>query len=180
VVIVANQTGNMVFLAFALAGASGLSASAAVVSLLCFAIGSAGGGLHGRRRGGDRRRWVTGAFLGEAALMVAATLAAIGVGVGEANARRELVIGLLALAMGFRNATFRRLAVPDLTTTVLTMPPCGAPSRLGAMFAGAIVGAALVVHDHLTPALILLTAIVLAKAAGYAVRPEPEAPRGAA
>jgi hypothetical protein len=46
--------------------------------------------------------------------------------------------------------------------------------------AGAIVGAALVVHDHLTPAMILLTAVVLATAAGYAVRPEPEAPRRAA
>ena len=83
------------------AGASGLSASAALVSLLCFAVGSAGGGLLGRRQGGNRGRWVTGAFFGEAALVVAATLAAVGVGVGEANARRELVIGLLALAMGF-------------------------------------------------------------------------------
>jgi uncharacterized membrane protein YoaK (UPF0700 family) len=195
-VFVANQTGNVVFLAFALAGASGLSASAALVSLLCFAVGSAGGGLLGRRQGGDRRRWVTGALFGEAALVVAATLAAIGVGVGEANARRELVIGLLALAMGFRNATVRRLGVPDMTTTVLTMTLTGLTSEsplgegrgaavrraasVGAMFAGAIVGAALVVHDHLTPAMILLTAVVLATAAGYAVRPEPEAPRRAA
>jgi uncharacterized membrane protein YoaK (UPF0700 family) len=31
------------------------------------------------------------------------------------------VIGLTALAMGFRNATTRKLGVPDLTTTVLTL-----------------------------------------------------------
>ncbi len=195
-VFVANQTGNVVFLAFALAGASGLSASAGLVSLLCFAAGSAGGGLLARRHESHRRRWVTGAFFGEAVLVVAATLAAIGVGVGEANARRELVIGLLALAMGLRNATVRRLGVPDMTTTVLTMtltgltsePPLGdgrgaaAARRLvsvGSMFGGAIVGAALVVHDHLMPAMVLLAASVLATAAAYAWRPEPRAPREA-
>ena len=31
------------------------------------------------------------------------------------------VVVLLALAMGVRNATTRRLALPDLTTTVLTL-----------------------------------------------------------
>ena len=195
-VFVANQTGNVVFLAFALAGASGLSARAALVSLLCFAAGSAGGGLLARRHEGHRRRWVTGALLGEAALVVAATVAAIGVGVGEANARRELVIGLLALAMGFRNATVRRLGVPDMTTTVLTMTMTALTSEpllgdgrgaaavrravtVGAMFVGAIVGAALVVNDHLMPAMLLLAAIVLATAAAYAWRPEPRAPQEA-
>jgi hypothetical protein len=34
-------------------------------------------------------------------------------------------IALLAMAMGVRNATVRRLAVPDLTTTVLTMTLTG-------------------------------------------------------
>jgi Protein of unknown function (DUF1275) len=35
------------------------------------------------------------------------------------------VIGLTALAMGFRNATTRKLGVPDLTTTVLTLTIMG-------------------------------------------------------
>lgn len=87
-VFVANQTGNVVFLAFALAGASGLSARAAARG----AARRVGGG-HVRRR--DRRS---------------------------------------------------RAGRPR--------PP--------------------------TPAMILLTAVVLATAAGYAVRPEPEAPRRAA
>jgi uncharacterized membrane protein YoaK (UPF0700 family) len=37
----------------------------------------------------------------------------------------DVVIAMLALGMGIRNATVRRLAVPDLTTTVLTMTLTG-------------------------------------------------------
>ena len=37
----------------------------------------------------------------------------------------DAVIALLAFAMGVRNATIRRVAVPDLTTTVLTMTLTG-------------------------------------------------------
>jgi uncharacterized membrane protein YoaK (UPF0700 family) len=42
------------------------------------------------------------------------------------------IVALLALAMGVRNATVRKIAVPDLTTTVLTMTLTGlaADSRL--------------------------------------------------
>ena len=47
------------------------------------------------------------------------------------------------------------------------------------MFVGAIVGAALVVNDHLMPAMVLLAAIVVATAAVYAWHPEPRAPREA-
>ena len=44
--------------------------------------------------------------------------------VGESAARLTL-IGLLAMAMGGPNAVVRRLAVPDLTTTVLTLTVTG-------------------------------------------------------
>src|SRR5207249_11417237 len=71
-----------------------------------------------------------------------------------------VVIALLALAMGVRNATVRRVGVPDLTTTVLTMtltaiaadsPVAGGSGRgsvrriaaVLAMFIGALVGALL-------------------------------------
>src|SRR3989454_10854979 len=40
-------------------------------------------------------------------------------------ARLYSLIGLTAVAMGLRNATVRRLAVPDLTTTVLTLTLAG-------------------------------------------------------
>jgi len=188
-VFTANQTGNVVFLAFAWAGADGLSARASLVSLLAFAAGSTLGGLHARRRDVRRRGVVVTAFLVEAALCVVATLAAIDLA-DSSDLRRDVIIGLLALAMGIRNATVRRLGIPDMTTTVLTMTLTGLASerprargdggatsrRAGsilAMFVGALVGALLVVRDHLLVALILLSAIVLATAAAYAARSAP-------
>src|SRR5437879_13794542 len=43
-VFTANMTGNVVFLAFAIAGAKGLSISASMLALLCFLAGALGGG----------------------------------------------------------------------------------------------------------------------------------------
>jgi uncharacterized membrane protein YoaK (UPF0700 family) len=43
-VFTANMTGNVVFLAFALAGADGLSVSASLVALGCFLVGAVAGG----------------------------------------------------------------------------------------------------------------------------------------
>jgi uncharacterized membrane protein YoaK (UPF0700 family) len=37
------------------------------------------------------------------------------------SASGDTIVALLAFAMGVRNATVRKLALPDLTTTVLTM-----------------------------------------------------------
>ena len=82
----------------------------------------------------------------------------------------DAVIAMLALAMGVRNATVRRLAVPDLTTTVLTMTLTGlaADSRLAggsgkgsvrriaavlAMLAGALAGALLLKISLVPPLL---------------------------
>src|SRR5205814_5849314 len=48
-VFVANMTGNVVFLAFALAGAPGFSILASLVALGSFVLGSFGGGLLGSR-----------------------------------------------------------------------------------------------------------------------------------
>jgi uncharacterized protein DUF1275 len=44
----------------------------------------------------------------------------VGLPVDAGGARRYVVIGLLAARLGPQNATVRRLAVPDVTTTVLT------------------------------------------------------------
>jgi len=48
-VFVANMTGNIVFLAFALAGASGFSIPASLVAVGAFSLGSLGGGYLGSR-----------------------------------------------------------------------------------------------------------------------------------
>ena len=47
-----------------------------------------------------------------------------------ASARYALIVPL-AIAMGIQNATARRLAVPDLTTTVLTLTLTGITADSG-------------------------------------------------
>jgi uncharacterized membrane protein YoaK (UPF0700 family) len=51
---------------------------------------------------------------------IAAALAAV-VAVRPNAVSGDIVVAMLAFAMGIRNATTRRIGVPDLTTTVLTM-----------------------------------------------------------
>jgi uncharacterized membrane protein YoaK (UPF0700 family) len=72
---------------------------------------------------GPRYRWTGVAFGTEAALLLAGMAVAIGHGSGVSGepVRLYLIIVLTGLAMGIRNATVRKLGVPDLTTTVLTL-----------------------------------------------------------
>jgi uncharacterized membrane protein YoaK (UPF0700 family) len=167
-VFTANMTGNIVFLAFAIAGAPGLSIPRSAVSLLAFLAGAVVGGRLAARRGtGPLERWIATAFAVEAVLLFSAALAA------AAGTRVALftvygIIVLTALAMGVRNATVRTLAVPDLTTTVLTLTLTGLAAdsalaggtnpragRRGAsvlsMFLGAAVGALLVRQSLVLP-----------------------------
>jgi uncharacterized membrane protein YoaK (UPF0700 family) len=58
-------------------------------------------------------------------LIAAAVIVAAAVDVRPNALSGDTMIALLALAMGVRNATVRRIAVPDLTTTVLTMTLTG-------------------------------------------------------
>jgi uncharacterized membrane protein YoaK (UPF0700 family) len=115
-VLTANMTGNIVFLGFAAAGASGLSVERSGLALLAFVAGAAAGGrLAAAMANGPRHRWIGTAFGAEAALLLASALAAVEpVGL-------QAVIALTGVAMGVRNATVRKLGVPDLTTTVLTL-----------------------------------------------------------
>jgi len=124
-VFTANMTGNLVFLAFAVAGAPGLSISRSAVSLGAFLAGAvAGGTLAARRGAGPERRWVAAALAVEAALLLGAALAAA-TGMRATLLTGYGIIVLTALAMGVRNATVRSLALPDLTTTVLTLTLTG-------------------------------------------------------
>ena len=167
-VFTANMTGNVVFLAFAVAGAPGLSIPRSAVSLGAFLVGAAAGGRVAERLGsGPPGRWVATAFGAEAVLLLAAALAAA-VATRAALYALYGVIVLTALAMGVRNATVRKLALPDLTTTVLTLTLTGlaADSRLAggasprawrrvasvlSMFLGAGAGALLVRHSLVLP-----------------------------
>jgi uncharacterized membrane protein YoaK (UPF0700 family) len=123
-VFTANMTGNIVILAFATARVSGLSIAHSLTALLSFLVGSIFGGRIMARAGPDSQiRFALQGFLLEVAFLFAASLCAIGY---RGDLLRDsfqpfALIALTALAMGTRNAAVRRLAIPDLTTTVLTL-----------------------------------------------------------
>lgn len=127
-VFTANMTGNVVFVAFALAGVPGLSLARSLTALAFFFAGAtAGGRLVARASDGAQVRAALIAFALEAALLGASTAVAFayhGDPLAEAPQSYALIV-LTALAMGLRNANVRKLAVPDLTTTVLTLTITG-------------------------------------------------------
>jgi len=159
-VFVANMTGNVVFLGFAAAGASGLSVAGSLLAIACFLPGGVAAGRLAARLGDNRLRQLRTATAAQVVLFTAALPVAAIAGDHIGSGSRYTLIALLSLAMGIQNATARRLAVPDLTTTVLTLTLTGiaADSRLGggsgahtgrrllavaAMLFGALVGALL-------------------------------------
>lgn len=126
-VFTANMTGNVVFLGFAAAGAEGLSVARSGTSLAAFLLGAlAGGRLAATIGSGPRHRWTSVAFGLEAALLVgaAAVTGSARVLSSDANALYAVIV-LTGLAMGVRNATVRKLSIPDFTTTVLTLTLAG-------------------------------------------------------
>jgi uncharacterized membrane protein YoaK (UPF0700 family) len=176
-VFVANMTGNVVFLGFSAAGAGGLSVVGSLVAIACFLPG---GVLAGRlaARGGHGRLGQLRTATGIQLLLVAGAIV-VAAPAGDhidVDSRYALIV-LLALAMGIQNATARRLAVPDLTTTVLTLTLTGiaADSKLAggsgantprrilavaAMLIGATIGALLVLRLAPAAALVLAAGIL--------------------
>ena len=165
----ANMTGNVVFLGMALAGAPGFSLAASVAALAGFLLGAFAGGALVRRRGGHRGRLLRDTGAAELVLVAAALVLTAIAPVGAVV--MSIVAALLAIAMGLQNTAARQLAVPDLTTTVLTMTLTGIAADLGdsgnariarrmlavcTMLAGALIGALLVVYATLQWALALV------------------------
>jgi uncharacterized membrane protein YoaK (UPF0700 family) len=185
-VFVANMTGNVVFLGFGIAGAGGISVSASLTALASFLVGGVVGGRVANALAGDRDRHLRVAIGIQTVLVAAALVVAAAAGDDvEATARYSL-IALLAAGMGIQNAAARKLAVPDLTTTVLTLTLTGVASdsrlaggsgaRIGrrglsvvSMLLGALIGGLLVLHvDDAAPlglaaALLLLVVLALAE-----------------
>jgi uncharacterized membrane protein YoaK (UPF0700 family) len=156
-VFVANMTGNVVFAAFAAVGAPGFSLSASLFALAGFLIGAYGGGVLISRLGHDRGLLLRAGGAVElafaaVALVIAATSGdpgvthgTIGLAGGEFGAAvTDTLAALLALALGVQNAVARKLAVPDMTTTVLTMTLTGIGADIRAVFGeeGRVQGAA--------------------------------------
>ena len=176
-VFVANMTGNVIFLGFALAGAPGLSATASAVSLGSFLLGAVAGGQIAAHVGTHRGRHLRTATAIGLPLVLFAVIEAAVVGNPPPLGARYVLIVTLAMTLGLQNATARRLAVPDLTTTVLTLTLTGVASdsrlgggtgghpgrrlfAVGAMFAGALIGALLVVEVNLVPPLALAAVLM--------------------
>ncbi|RVT91193.1 YoaK family protein [Sphingomonas crocodyli] len=189
-VFTANMTGNIAFLGFAAAGTPGFYFAPMLTALGLFLVGAAIGGRSARMHQ-DRplARWLLVSATIEAILLIAAAGFAIGYDIASLSPRPNLyaIIGLTALAMGYRNATVRSLKVPDLTTTVLTLTLTGlaADSAAGAggnanwgrrilavvmIFAGAAVGAFLLLHWGLAIPLLVAAAIIFVSSALCAVR----------
>ena len=127
-VFTANMTGNVVFLGFALAGAQGFSIPRSSMALMAFLLGAAAGGrLATHMSSRPAPYWTSRAFCIDGLLLIGAALASLTLrSPGDENSIPLFgVIGLTALAMGFRNATTRKLGVADLTTTVLTLTITG-------------------------------------------------------
>jgi uncharacterized membrane protein YoaK (UPF0700 family) len=177
-VFTANMTGNIVLLAFAAAHVSGLSIARSSTALLAFLVGAILGGRVMARASADSQiRFVARAFVLEGAFLFAASFCGIGYRADllDHSFQPFALIALTALAMGTRNAAVRKLAIPDLTTTVLTLTitGIGADSSLAngnnprlarrvaavaAMFLGAALGA-VVIRYSISAALWLATAI---------------------
>ncbi len=189
-VFTANMTGNIVFLGFALAGVPGFSPSRSLIGLAAFLAGAVVGGRLGLRLDASRQRWLLIVALLESSLLFAAALVARGYDSARLVPVVQLyaLIALTALAMGVRNATVRRLAVPDLTTTVLTLTltGLGADSPLAggsnprwrrrvasvaAMLGGAVVGGLLMLRGGLGLPLVLTAAITLSATVVYVTYP---------
>ena len=184
-VFVGNMTGNVVFVGFALARAPGFSLSASLSALAGFVVGALAGGVIARRHRGHRGRLLAAAILVELALLVAALLMSALSGAHLATWQLDLLAATAAVALGLQNAAVRALAVPDLTTTVVTMTLTGIAADLPAdrqwpvvtrrviavvsMLVGALVGALLVLHAGRTSGLALSVGLVALTAASATV-----------
>lgn len=172
-IFVANMTGNVVFLGFALAGAKGLTVWAPCLAIACFGAGAWTETRLARNTPGDayHRRLANAVAAHAVFVMVALVLAAVQDDAKTA-AHAELT-AILAFGFGVQNAVVRKIAVPDLTTTVLTMtvtgiaadPPGRATVRrllsLGCIFLGALCGGLLVLHQSISAALGLALALLV-------------------
>jgi uncharacterized membrane protein YoaK (UPF0700 family) len=131
-VFTANMTGNIVFIGFALGGVRELSVERSLVALAAFAAGALAGGLLTNRSVRSPAQLLVLAAAGEAAFLALAAAVGFGHAVPPSWSVTHALIVLTAIAMGLRNAIVRKLAVADVTTTVLTLTITGlaADSRL--------------------------------------------------
>jgi uncharacterized membrane protein YoaK (UPF0700 family) len=184
-VFVANMTGNVLFLGFAAADATQFSVAVSLVAIGSFLLGALAGGRLGSSTGQHRGRFLALATYAQVGAVGAAFIISLASSDVSGGIPAYALVVLLAFAMGLQNASARRLGVPDLTTTVLTLTVTGlaadshfaggANPNIGrrllattAMFIGAALGAVLIFHVGVSAALALALALLLFNAiVGY-------------
>jgi uncharacterized membrane protein YoaK (UPF0700 family) len=114
-VFTANMTGNVVLLGFAAAGVKSLSVARSLAALSFFFAGTIFGGRVSMPQ-------APRPLLVETALLLLASMATR---LPDQNLSLYSVIAITAGAMGYRNAVVRKIGLPDLTTTVLTLTITG-------------------------------------------------------
>lgn len=189
-VFVANMTGNVVFLGFGVAGEASLSVPSSLAAIATFLIGAAVAGRSFCRFVDNRGRLVAYVTSVEAGLIAVALIAALLA--PSIESVHYVLIVLLSLAMGFKNAMARTLAVPEMKITVLTLTITGLAADAASggglkampgrrilavltMFIGAFVGGLLTLHVAVTAALALalLLTVISAVASYYLSRSQP-------
>jgi uncharacterized membrane protein YoaK (UPF0700 family) len=161
---VANMTGNVVFVGFVLAGATGLSPISSAIAVVSFFTGAVVSGRIARLRPSASRLDLLRATT---AVELCLVLLAIGIALAAGlrpGASGRAIVALLALAMGMQGATTNRLRVPGVNSTVVLttmLATLATTSRaaggtgadngrraavIATMLAGAFVGALLALH----------------------------------
>lgn len=185
-VFVANMTGNIVFIGFALAGAPGFSLLASIVALMAFLVGALLGGLAIDRYGTSRAILLRNVAGVEVVLLMVCLVVSLVRHLRDGGPIASTVVaGTAALAMGMQNAAARRIAVPDMTTSVLTMTLTGLAADhkrggstaivrrvlvVASMLAGATTGAALVLRVGIHAGLLLVVVLLAIVCAVAAIR----------
>jgi uncharacterized membrane protein YoaK (UPF0700 family) len=129
-VFTANMTGNIVLLGFGIAGGYNLPVLAPIISLLAFLVGAGIGGILALHYSKRHHIHAATALAIEAVMLAAVAVFAAIKTPHTGHTTGYVVIAMMALAMGVRNATVRKIAVSDLTTTVLTMTLTGLAAEL--------------------------------------------------
>ncbi len=176
-VFVANMTGNVVFLGFAIAGAGGLSVPTSLIAIASFMVGAFLGGSLAARSAGHLGLMLRTTSAAQAMLVALTLILALSASEPLTTAGRYALLIPLALAMGVQNAAAQRLAIPELTTTVLTKTLTGIASEarlaggrgsqlgrrsisVGSMLLGALTGGLLALQVSIAAALAVAGAIV--------------------
>ncbi|MGB6984478.1 MAG: YoaK family protein [Candidatus Aquilonibacter sp.] len=122
-VFVANMTGNVVLLGFAIGGAKDISIVGSLIAIFAFVVGAAIGGRLSRRHAESGAHLLAVVTIVKIFLMLGSAALAWLFGIDTTIA--YAIIAVLATSMGLQNAAARSVGVPDITTTVITQTLTG-------------------------------------------------------